>query len=542
MINTQHARRDYLADGINRVFGFDFDIWKGAGVEQIKLFIKDTDGIVVEVTAGFNISLQNRTITYPVSQATAPVKEGSTVIVARWLPIIQDSDFTTNGAYTPKMVEDALDYEIMVIQQVEDNISNLINGFDTSDDTLAEAAKYTNSKVEIEKNERIEADETLNTKIETEKENRIADVSYLQELYKKFKDGYIVIGSYDFGTPTPTQEELTAKANEFKGGASINTGDTIENLNDKRRWYWNTELAKWIDFGAVTDISTQYADGMELRTIRKEGFFYINNASSSDSAYPLPPGVYASNRCFGFCHKGKEQYYGYDIYYINAMFFNVGSSVGAMAMINTSGYWIVVCDDILYLNTGWQEVAPQIYKDYYRKNLFTKISGSRTGLVPNPTYSGVSTDNRPEIKFNFSDTGAELLGKMGSGYLKRTSFSDYTRVIDINFSGDMYLMLPNAAYVYNLPYNVYTSYKVLNDIFADVSSSEFEQFELVYSTVEDRFRITSWLASGWIDVWVGYLGKFNINMDDSSGTNYTVEVLRQGKAGLSLWPVDLEAV
>jgi hypothetical protein len=520
MISKEYSLIRYDGNGNTVVFAYDFDTIQRFGDSQVKVLLKDKPlGTLKTLVQGIDYTLffAGKTVTI-----TPAPSENNQIIIARSLPYIQDYNFANLGLSQKETIEMAVDYRALCEQQIKDGVPDLLKGFDrlTVNQDLADGQKY------------------LNEKIEVEREDRIDDVTSLYELYNRFKDGFTIIGSYDFGTDSPTQEELTAKANEFKSGADINIGDTILNLNDERRWYWNSQIVQWIDFGVYVDISTQYPDGTDPRTIKKEGFFYINNATSG-SSYSLPAGVGNQNRCFGFCHKGREQYYGYDIYYIQAIFFNVGPGVGAIAIVNTSGYWTVVCDDILYLNRGWQEIAPQIYKDYYKKNLFTRIGGSRTGLVPNPTYSGTDENNKPVIKFSFSGEGTVLFTKTSDGYLKKTISQDYTIAIDINFNGNMYLMVPYSGYVYGLPTNIYTSYKIIDDFFADVPPSEFEAFDLVYSTIEDRFCITDYMTSVWSNIFIGYLGKFNITMDDPSGTNYAVEVLRQGKAGLSLWPVDL---
>ncbi|MDR1196375.1 MAG: hypothetical protein LBL00_07865 [Endomicrobium sp.] len=131
MIYKDYARNDYIADGVNRVWNFDFDVWKGAAEGQIELFVKDSYGAVVKISSGLSISMQNKNVTYPVSQQTPPVAAGMTVIVARYLPVVQNSTFTTQGAYTPKMVEAAVDYEMMISQQIDDHIDDLLRGFDS---------------------------------------------------------------------------------------------------------------------------------------------------------------------------------------------------------------------------------------------------------------------------------------------------------------------------------------------------------------------------------------------------------------------------
>jgi hypothetical protein len=167
MIGKQNARDDYLADGINKVWGFDFDVWKGAQGEQIKLFIKNEDKSVEEITDGFNVSLQNKTVVYPMNALTPAVKAGKIVIIARYLPMTQTSDFTTQGAYTPKMVENALDYEMMIAQQEADGVNALLRGYDETSVEIDE--EKIEKEIAIIKGQIIEIDnkiENVDAKVE----------------------------------------------------------------------------------------------------------------------------------------------------------------------------------------------------------------------------------------------------------------------------------------------------------------------------------------------------------------------------------------
>lgn len=277
----------------------------------------------------------------------------------------------------------------------------------------------------------------------------------------------------------------------------------------------------------------QYANGINPRSVRTPGAFYINNAIG-DTSYPLPSGVQAQNRCFGFCYKGTEQYYGTDVYYITAIFFNVEPGAGSMSAVNTSGYMTTACDDVLYLNDGWTEVAPQPFKDFYNVNMFTQLAGSTQGSIPLPTFGSANT-----VYFDLD--GCSILSRFSSGYIRHnaTDLPYFFNPGSTNFEGDLYYFYPQR---YIDGWSIYrnsikTSYQIIHDTFANTSANSFTSLSVVYSTVENRFCIAN--GSVWVDCFAAYIGKYRITMDSlTTGANFKAVALRPAKVGLSLWPID----
>jgi hypothetical protein len=109
----------------------------------------------------------------------------------------------------------------------------------------------TNEALVAEVQERLDAEEALRDHIET----MVADAirysdekdALLEEQIKAFSGGLFYIESYDFGTTTPTQEQITAYA--LTHIDPLRNGVSVINLADNREWTWNSVGEKWVDVG-----------------------------------------------------------------------------------------------------------------------------------------------------------------------------------------------------------------------------------------------------------------------------------------------------
>jgi hypothetical protein len=153
MIDNEHARIDILADGKQKLFAFDFVVWPSIDERQIKLFIKNEDSSVVEVPySNISVSLSAKTVTYPISSAP-PISAEKTVIIARYLPALQQVyDFNSGNIIDKKALELALDYEMMISQQIEDRVDRLLVGVDDLDtgayEQIQEINRSLNGKID----------------------------------------------------------------------------------------------------------------------------------------------------------------------------------------------------------------------------------------------------------------------------------------------------------------------------------------------------------------------------------------------------------
>jgi multidrug efflux pump subunit AcrA (membrane-fusion protein) len=134
MISNPKARTDIIADGQQTVFSFDFDTLNAIGAAQVLFFIKNEDGVVLQIQPeNINVNLSAKTVEYPkqnVENPGAPMPAGTKVIIARYLNLTQGTNLSINALISVKAIESALDYEIMIDQQINDHIDDLLHGFD----------------------------------------------------------------------------------------------------------------------------------------------------------------------------------------------------------------------------------------------------------------------------------------------------------------------------------------------------------------------------------------------------------------------------
>lgn len=65
------------------------------------------------------------TVTYPIG-GPPPIASGTTLTIARILPLVQETSISNQGAFYPQAVESALDYEMMVSQQIENTAQHAL--------------------------------------------------------------------------------------------------------------------------------------------------------------------------------------------------------------------------------------------------------------------------------------------------------------------------------------------------------------------------------------------------------------------------------
>lgn len=117
-INNQAAKTIALGDGVTNPFNYSFLIPNGTGVIVV---LSDAAGnITVIPPSQYAITgignPTGGTVTYPL--IGSPLAIGMKLTIARALPYVQLSSITNQGANYPNVVEAALDYVTMLVQQL----------------------------------------------------------------------------------------------------------------------------------------------------------------------------------------------------------------------------------------------------------------------------------------------------------------------------------------------------------------------------------------------------------------------------------------
>ncbi len=123
-ISTQQSSQTFLGNGATNSFNFTF---VGDAASDIIVSYTDADGNVTVLTpAQYTLFLNpastgslwgvGGTVTYPIMGS--PIANGTSITISRILPLTQETSISNQGAFTPSVIETALDTLEMQLQQV----------------------------------------------------------------------------------------------------------------------------------------------------------------------------------------------------------------------------------------------------------------------------------------------------------------------------------------------------------------------------------------------------------------------------------------
>jgi hypothetical protein len=127
-LETTTNKTIFLGNNATTTFTYSFIIPTAASARVI---YTDADGVELEVApAAYTITGINDpdggTVEYPLSGS--PIATGTTLTVERIVPLEQTTDLVNQGGYYPSVVEDALDYQMMAIQQIQEVQERTLRG------------------------------------------------------------------------------------------------------------------------------------------------------------------------------------------------------------------------------------------------------------------------------------------------------------------------------------------------------------------------------------------------------------------------------
>lgn len=145
-VETTSNRVNYEGNGATTVFSYSFLI---PATDDVIVTYIDADGNqTVLNTAQYSITgiadANGGTVTYPLSGS--PIAAGTFISIVRELALVQETDFVNQDGFYPQVLEDALDYLTMLVQQV--NTPNLqsirVPDIEDAPDVLPAAAQRAN--------------------------------------------------------------------------------------------------------------------------------------------------------------------------------------------------------------------------------------------------------------------------------------------------------------------------------------------------------------------------------------------------------------
>lgn len=122
-ISVSSSTQTLLGNGITSTFDFSFIMGTAANAA---IYFQDTDGTLTQLTASQYTLFLNPpavgaiwgvggTVTY---SPLDPIPDGSALIISRLVPLTQTTTISNQGAFSPEVIETALDTLCMEIQQV----------------------------------------------------------------------------------------------------------------------------------------------------------------------------------------------------------------------------------------------------------------------------------------------------------------------------------------------------------------------------------------------------------------------------------------
>lgn len=132
-IATTSNRIICQGNGVTTIFSYNFIIPQAS---QARVIYTDANGIETELTTtqytitGLDEPLGG-TVTYPLSGS--PIATGTTLTIIRQLTLTQETTIGNQGAFYPQAVDAALDYEMMVSQQLQEEIGRNLTVAETDE-------------------------------------------------------------------------------------------------------------------------------------------------------------------------------------------------------------------------------------------------------------------------------------------------------------------------------------------------------------------------------------------------------------------------
>lgn len=124
MLETTKNKVQYQADGIRKIWPFDFKVFRPSDLD---IYITDPNGGEVLQTQHYCVDLLNNTVEYPIDEsALPPLKEGYKITILRNTPLVQDFGPERNGDFDAEIIEATLDKIVACMQDFDEKVNRCI--------------------------------------------------------------------------------------------------------------------------------------------------------------------------------------------------------------------------------------------------------------------------------------------------------------------------------------------------------------------------------------------------------------------------------
>jgi hypothetical protein len=142
MLTSTNSRDDYSGDGATRVWPITFPV-DNIDADEIAVYYVESDGTENLVSTGVEVDLDTPQVTYPtVASGLAVLTSAESIVILRSLDLTQEADYVNEGAVPAESIEASLDRVVMMVQQLNENISRCITLSVSSSTTTDEYLEY----------------------------------------------------------------------------------------------------------------------------------------------------------------------------------------------------------------------------------------------------------------------------------------------------------------------------------------------------------------------------------------------------------------
>ena len=132
MIAATTPKVIYQGDGVTTTFGFSFPLPSGSTGSELQVYVFDSNNPQDQflLTGNYSVNVAAGTVSYPTVGGVAPLGVGVNALPANWqlviarvVPLTQLLSILTQGVFDGPSFSAALDYIMMAIQQLQEQIN-----------------------------------------------------------------------------------------------------------------------------------------------------------------------------------------------------------------------------------------------------------------------------------------------------------------------------------------------------------------------------------------------------------------------------------
>ena len=124
-LTTEVSKVVLAGNGLTRDWDYTFPVFDNAN--YLKVYLTDPDGLTYLIEENYTVDLINSFVTYPTVISGLPLlPSGWKITIARELPEIQTSNYTTDGKFAAKAIENNLDKLTAMVQQQSEEIDRCV--------------------------------------------------------------------------------------------------------------------------------------------------------------------------------------------------------------------------------------------------------------------------------------------------------------------------------------------------------------------------------------------------------------------------------